>query len=80
MDHFTIIIDLNKPVKELFDAVHKKKRNNIRRAVKRGVSFKQLSGSAEIETAIDLIQSTYRRIRLLWSSAFITGKCYQFFS
>ena len=63
-DHYTIIIDLDKTVEDLFGAVHKKKRNNIRRAVKRGVSFRQLSDHEDIEKAIDLIQSTYKRIRL----------------
>lgn len=63
-DHYTVIVSLDKNEEELLKSTHKKKRNNIRRAIKKGVETRELLTVDHIDQATDLIRRTYMRIKI----------------
>lgn len=63
-DHLTVMLDLHSEKEQLWQKIHKKKRQNIRRAGRRGVVVKHLNTADEIEQVSELIRITYKRIQL----------------
>jgi serine/alanine adding enzyme len=85
-DHYTVIVSLDKNLEQLLSTTHKKKRNNIRRAVKKGAETRELVNKGHIDHAIALIQNAYVRARipgpprdLLLNAKNIFGDRIQFF-
>lgn len=63
-EHLDIHIDLTQSEEDLHSQVNKNRRHNIRRAAKKGISFKELTGPADRETVNEMIKNTYKRINL----------------
>lgn len=62
--HLDILHDLEKPVSEQFDSFHSGRKKNIRRAERAQLEFTELHTEAEFESALSLIEETYRRVKL----------------
>jgi len=63
-DHLDILFDLNQTNDELWRQVHKERRKNIRRAEKKGVTFREIKEKSQITKAYELLFDTYQRIKL----------------
>jgi serine/alanine adding enzyme len=63
-DHLTIHIDLTKTEEALIAEMHKKRYGNIKRAEKKDIRIKELKSPEEVEQLCDVINITYRRIKL----------------
>lgn len=63
-ERLDIIVDLTKSVQHLLSDVHKERKRNISRAVNKGVTFIEIETEDEIIQAIELIDKTYKRIKL----------------
>jgi len=63
-EHLNILVDLNKTEKELWQEVHPKGKNKIRRAEKEGTKFKELINSEERDTSYNILQEVYSRAQL----------------
>jgi serine/alanine adding enzyme len=74
-EHLDIHFDLKQSSEELLKKVHKERRHNIRRAIKKGTLFREIS-QEKLKEAYSLIQKTYNRAKLpnadfsLFESAF----------
>ena len=62
--HLDIIHDLGIHIDKQFSAVHKGRRKNIRRAERSGVKFREIRDANEFNLAYNLVESTYKRIKL----------------
>ncbi|OFV65893.1 MAG: Methicillin resistance protein [Candidatus Syntrophoarchaeum butanivorans] len=63
-DHLNFLVDLTKSREELWNNLSKKRRNNIRRGKKRGVTIKEIKDRSSIFSFYNLIQETYRNAKL----------------
>lgn len=63
-EHLDILVDLSLSEEELNRQMHKERRHNIRRAVKKGVTFQELIHPEGIDAAHALVKNTYKRIKL----------------
>jgi serine/alanine adding enzyme len=63
-EHLDIHVDLTREEDQLWKEVNAKRRNEIRKALKYGLSFKVLSSSSEFEKSYEILHSRYRSIRL----------------
>lgn len=76
--HLDIIHDLTIPIDKQFMSLHKGRRKNIRRAEKADVKFREIQTVSEFEKSYELIQDTYKRVRLpmpdksLFSKSYVT--------
>ncbi|SHJ53201.1 lipid II:glycine glycyltransferase FemX [Propionispora hippei] len=84
------IIDLSKSEEELFDGIHSKHRNVIRKAIKEGVQILEDTSWEAISTYFDLSQETYARSNISgvakqelinhYKALMATGNCRIFFA
>jgi serine/alanine adding enzyme len=63
-DHLTIHMNLTRSVDQLENALHRGRSSNIKRAIKKGLTTRDISSKEEIALAYDLIKDTYERINL----------------
>ncbi|MCP5048325.1 MAG: GNAT family N-acetyltransferase, partial [bacterium] len=63
-EHLDILMDLTQTQEELSSKMHKERRHNVRRAVNKGTEFKELILPEEIETGLNLLTETYKRVKL----------------
>ena len=63
-DHLNFLVDLTKPKEELWNSLSKKRRNDIRRAKKSGVTIKEIKNKNSIPLFYDLIHKTYKNAKL----------------
>jgi len=63
-EHLDILIDLKKPEDILFKEMHQGRRKNIRRAENIPLEFFEIEDSKDIDICINLIDRTYKRIKL----------------
>ena len=63
-EHLNFLVDLTKSKEELWSNLSRKRRNNIRRGIKRGVKVKEVEDKKLINSFYNLIQETYRNARL----------------
>lgn len=62
--HLTILIDLNKDYEELWRDIQPRKRTNINRAYKEGLSVKVLESEAEISESYQICREVYDKARM----------------
>ena len=62
--HLDIIHYIDQPLDKQFSMIHKGRRKNIRRAERAGVIFKEINTEKEFDQAIELVASTYKRVKL----------------
>ena len=63
-DHLNILIDLNKSEDELWQDVHSKRRNEIRRAEREGTKFKVLLDNKGLPETYSILKEVYNRAKL----------------
>lgn len=63
-DHLNFLVDLTKPKEDLWKGLSKKRRNDIKRAKKRGVTIKEIEDKHFIPIFYDLIHETYKFAKL----------------
>ncbi|UCG30860.1 MAG: peptidoglycan bridge formation glycyltransferase FemA/FemB family protein [candidate division WOR-3 bacterium] len=63
-DHLNIIIDLTKSEQSLWDEMHSKRRNEIRKAYKEGVKVRELDGKDDIDTSYEILKGVYAQAGL----------------
>jgi len=63
-EHLNILIDLNKSKDELWENVHSKRRNEIRRAKKEGTTFSLKQGISDLKECYAILLSVYNRAKL----------------
>ena len=62
-DHLDIIHNLEKTDEEFFSQMHKGRRKNVRRAIKKKVDFKEIEPKEELMKSLSLIQDTYKKVK-----------------
>jgi serine/alanine adding enzyme len=63
-DHLNILIDLKKSKEQLWEKIHPKRRNKIRRAEKEGTIFRLLKNNDTLEKCYPILIDVYKRARL----------------
>ena len=63
-EHLNILIHLEKSTESLWKEVHTKRRNEIRRALKEGVSFKMSNTLDSLKMSYDILTEVYNRAML----------------
>ncbi len=66
--HYNIMLDLNKEINDLWGQMHKERRRNVNHALKMGLVFKEVTANDEVLHISNLIQKTYNRKRVPFSS------------
>lgn len=64
IDHLNYIIDLTKGEEECWKKLHSKRRNEVRKAVKEGITFSEINYSTETKDAYAVLKNIYGRARL----------------
>lgn len=63
-EHLNIQIDLTRDESEIWNDIHSKRRNEIRKAEKAGLTFKILNTPQQFEESYEIVKALYREIRL----------------
>lgn len=63
-DHLNLLIDLEKSEEQLWNGIHSKRRNEIRRAVREGTSFTDLTDVDTLKKSWPILRDVYQRARL----------------
>ena len=63
-EHLDIIVDLKKTESELWNEIHSKRRNEIRKAEKVGTLFKVSESSKDISETYNILKGVYKRSKL----------------
>lgn len=63
-DHLNILVDLTFSDEKIWNEIHRKKRNEIRRAEKESLSFRPILSLDDLQKSYKLLESIYRRIKL----------------
>lgn len=63
-DHLNILIDLEKTEEQLWKEIHSKRKNEIRRAEKKGTSFAVFNNADALEKCWPILHDVYQRARL----------------
>jgi len=63
-NHLNILIDLDKSIEDLWKGVHSKRRNEIRKAEKCGVTVRLIDNIDELFITYDILKEIYYRARL----------------
>jgi len=66
--HYNIMLDLKKDEEALWEQMHKERRRNVNHAVKNGLEFKEVNTDDEVMQILELIEKTYSRKRVPFSS------------
>ncbi len=70
-DHLNILVDLTKTEDQLWKELHSKRRNEIRKAIKEGVTVREIKTEEEVSAAYNILKEVYDNARLpLYSKAF----------
>jgi serine/alanine adding enzyme len=63
-DHLNIIIDITKSEEVLWNEVHSKRRNQIRKAIKENLEVKELKGKDNLKIAFEILKEVYSNANL----------------
>jgi serine/alanine adding enzyme len=63
-DHLNFLIDLTRPLDDVWADIRPNARRNIRKAMRSGVAVRQAEGLADIRAAYNTLREAYRRIRV----------------
>ncbi len=75
-----IVVDLSKPEAQLWSEVHSKRRNEIKRAEKRGIVVKQIDNIEEINICYKILNEVYKRAHLPLAHKSLFENCYKYLS
>lgn len=59
--HYNLMMDITRPVEELFEGMHKERKRNVKQAEKAGLVFREITEKVEIADVTQLIRKTYKR-------------------
>lgn len=62
--HLNYIIELNKDIDKIWENVYPKRKNEIRKGVKEGVTAKEIDYITELKAAYDILKATYAKAKL----------------
>lgn len=62
-EHLNFLIDLGKPINEVWGSVHKSMRKNIRRAKETGIKIEEMKDKKLIRTFYKILKETYDRVK-----------------
>ena len=62
--HLDILHDLTIPIEKQWMKIHNGRRKNIKRAINRGLIFREINNKTGVDQSYELIKQTYRRIKL----------------
>ncbi len=63
-DHFNALIDLNKPVDELWDQLKRDKKRGIKKSEELGIVIEMSQSKESIKTFYEMVEETYNRVKL----------------
>ena len=63
-DHLNYIIDLNNGIDKVWDNVYSKRKNEIRKGTKEGITVRELDYKVELKAAYDIIEVIYKKAKL----------------
>ena len=63
-EHLDIIHDLALADDQFFEKMHKGRRKNVRRAIRKGLDFEEISTLKELLESLKLIRNTYSRVKM----------------
>jgi serine/alanine adding enzyme len=63
-DHLNFLIDLTRPLEDVWADIRPNARRNIRKAMRSGVTVRQAEGHADIRAAYNVLREAYQRIRV----------------
>lgn len=66
--HFNLTLNLKKDEETLWEQMHKERRRNVNHAVKMGLVFKEVTADDEVLQILELVEKTYSRKRVPFSS------------
>ena len=74
-EHLNILVDLTQSEEKLWRNLHSKRRNEIRKAVKRGTVFKEITEEAQVVETFEILKEVYHnaKIPLADKSMFISA-------
>ena len=62
--HLNYIIELNKDIDKIWENVYPKRKNEIRKGVKEGVTAKEIDYKTELNAAYDIVEAIYKKAKL----------------
>lgn len=78
--HLNYLINLNRPVKEIWGDIHKPRRKGINRAEKVGIEVRKIENRNEIKDCYKVIEETYKNVRLPLADISLLESAYDQFS
>ena len=73
-----LIVDLTKSQEQLWSEVHSKRRNEIKKAVKKGVLVKEITEQAAIEKGFMILKEVYQRAKLPFADKSLFLNCFTY--
>jgi hypothetical protein len=64
IDHLNYIIELNSNIEIIWDNVHPKRKNEIRKGAKEGVTAREIDYRTELKSAYDIVETIYKKAKL----------------
>ena len=58
-EHLNIVVDLTKPEQSLWNEIHSKRRNEIRKAYKEGIEVRELTEEYQIDACYEILKGVY---------------------
>jgi len=77
--HLNYLIDLNRPIEEIWKDIHKPRRKGINRAEKIGMKIRKIENKNEIKDCYKLIKETYKNVRLPLADISLLESAYEKF-
>jgi serine/alanine adding enzyme len=74
-ERLNILVDLTGDEQKLWNEVHSKRRNEVRRAVKEGVTVKEITSESEIEESYKILLEVYNRAKLPFADKSLFLSC-----
>lgn len=59
--HYNLMMDITRSSEDLFEAMHKERKRNVKQAEKAGLTFREITDKTEIADVVRLIRQTYER-------------------
>jgi len=63
-DHLNFLIDLDRPVEDIWASFSSSRRKNLRRSERSGVTVFEITGAEELGVFYELLQETYNRVKV----------------
>lgn len=64
IDHLNYIIDLNKKIDDIWNGVYSKRKNEIRKGKKEGLTVTEINYDSDLQKAYDILKGIYKKAKL----------------